>query len=178
MLLAAVEVIHPRRLVRLRSALSSPVFCWLLALALFALVPLGVPVKLGLGADAQVLAEVFLLGLAALLLLAPAVLAERSGMVGRLLENPLAVFVGTISYGIYLWHWAFLSWLSTGSFVTSLPFSAGVILAGTLIASVAAGTASWYLVEKPLMQRARSVKAFRHVRRGEVEVASEGGGLS
>jgi peptidoglycan/LPS O-acetylase OafA/YrhL len=174
MLLAAVEVIHPRRLGSLRSVLSNPALCWLLAAALFVLMPLGVPAKLGLAPGVQVLAEVLLLGIAGLLLLAPAVLSERSGVVSRLLENRLAVFVGTISYGIYLWHWAFLNWFAQREFVLSSAFPATLLALGTLTGAVLAGTASWYLIEKPLMQRARSVKAFRHVRRGQVEVASEG----
>ena len=174
MLLAAIEVIHPARLARLRSALADPRLCWPAGVVLFAALPLGVQDRLGLGPHAQVVAEVLLLGAGALLLLSPAVLAERRPAVGWLLENRLAVFVGTISYGIYLWHWAFLSWFDQRQFVLSSPFPFALLTLTTLAASLLGGIASWYLVEKPLMQRARSVKAFRHVRRGEVEVASEG----
>jgi hypothetical protein len=38
---------------------------------------------------------------------------------------------------------------------------------------LALAIASWYLIEKPLMRRAHSVKAFRRVRRGAIEVARD-----
>lgn len=175
MVLAAIEVMHPRVLVGLRRALSRPAWCWPVAVLLFALLPADVPGRLGVAASEGVVLETVLLGLAAALLLAPAVLGERREGVGRLLENRTAVFVGTISYGIYLWHWAFLTWFSRQGFVLSSPLPFALLLATTVLASVAAGILSWYLVEKPLMLRARSVKAFKHVRRGEIEVASQSG---
>lgn len=174
MLLAAVEVLHPEALSGIRRALSRPAWCWPSALALFAFLAAGWLRRLEISAQDAVVLETILLGVAALLLLAPAILDERDGIVKHLLENRVAIFVGTVSYGVYLWHWVFLSWLSSRSFVLSSPFSFGTILVGTLVASLVAGAASWYLVERPLMHRARSVKAFRHVRRGEIEVASGG----
>jgi peptidoglycan/LPS O-acetylase OafA/YrhL len=67
------------------------------------------------------------------------------GVVGALLSRPAAVFVGLISYSLYLWHWpiiVFSSYLLERPIagVTSLPILA-------LIGIV--GIASWRFVERP-----------------------------
>lgn len=67
------------------------------------------------------------------------------GITSRLLSWSPLVFVGTISYSLYLWHWpviAIVEYLG----VVKTP----AILAGYFIASFALGTTSYYLVEKPL----------------------------
>jgi peptidoglycan/LPS O-acetylase OafA/YrhL len=52
------------------------------------------------------------------------------------LETPLLVWLGKISYGLYLWHYVFIrSDLPTGP---------------ALVFAVAAAAASWYLVEEPV----------------------------
>lgn len=106
-----------------------------------------------------------LYAVSAVLLVAPAVLAARSGQPARVvLGNRLAVWLGLISYGIYLWHEAFqdlyLRW--TGDLVLRAPFLG--MLVWTLAWSVVAGAASWYLVERPAMSWGR--RAGRPGRRG------------
>ena len=66
-----------------------------------------------------------------------------------------AVWVGTISYGLYLWHWlvmrAMYGWWGAafaGTRTVSWPLSTAVVF--TLTLPVAA--ASWYFVERPLMR--------------------------
>ena len=54
----------------------------------------------------------------------------------RWLETPVLVWLGKISYGLYLWHYLFLR--------TDLPVWAALALA------VATAAASWYLVETPV----------------------------
>ncbi len=81
-------------------------------------------------------------------------------------------WVGTVSYGLYLWHWIvmramFGRWGAAlaGTHAASWPLATVVLLALTL--PVAA--ASWYLVERPLMRlaaaRTRSPVAARLERR-------------
>jgi peptidoglycan/LPS O-acetylase OafA/YrhL len=86
----------------------------------------------------------------ALFLILPAVFtAVRAGPARGLLGNRPAVWLGLISYGIYLWHEAFqdlyLRWSG------QLPLQASFLrmLAVTLALSLVAGAASWYLVERP-----------------------------
>jgi peptidoglycan/LPS O-acetylase OafA/YrhL len=100
-------------------------------------------------------------GLAAALLVLPAAAPTASaGVVLRLLEARPARWIGTISYGIYLWHVPLLEQLYgpiAPSGTTGLVTAAGrfaVVLTG----AIALGAASWYLVEQParrLLTRSR-----------------------
>lgn len=68
-----------------------------------------------------------------------------------LLENPLMVFIGKVSYSWYLWHWPLLSLARISandplSVVQGLSISAGALLIATF---------SWYFVEKPFRRPAQ-----------------------
>jgi peptidoglycan/LPS O-acetylase OafA/YrhL len=69
--------------------------------------------------------------------------------VGKILSLPPCVFVGLISYSLYLWHWPVVIfsnyWASTASSVSR---SIGVVAASLLLATI-----SWKLVETPFRKR-------------------------
>ena len=68
-----------------------------------------------------------------------------------LLARPAVVFVGLISYPLYLWHWPLLSFARIMEFgVLSWPLTAGIVAA-----SVALATLTWQLVERPVRHIAR-----------------------
>ena len=69
---------------------------------------------------------------------------ERT-LVGRLLSIPPLVFVGLISYSLYLWHWPLLAF---GRYISVVPLSTGA-KAGLLIASFAIASLSWRFIERP-----------------------------
>ena len=67
-------------------------------------------------------------------------------VVSRLLAWRPFVFIGLISYSLYLWHWPILVFLQTNYVSTS---SSWRLKAGVFAASMVAGTLSWLLVERP-----------------------------
>jgi peptidoglycan/LPS O-acetylase OafA/YrhL len=102
------------------------------------------------------------LGVGAGLLVLP-VVVPRPGhgrtLLVRLLSHPAAVWVGTVSYGIYLWHLPIRDLLRLHVF--SHRASSGmadallrwiVVLAGSLLLAAA----SWYLAERPLQRALRA----------------------
>ena len=83
--------------------------------------------------------------LAAVLVIAPVALDQRGPVAAVLAWGPLA-WLGTISYGVYLWHWPIFLVLNgerTGWSGLSL---FGVRCAATLAVS----TVSWWLIERPI----------------------------
>ena len=79
------------------------------------------------------------------LVVADARLLER-GPFARLLSVPPLHFLGTISYGVYLWHWPILVYLNgarTGLSTAPLDIA-------RVAATLGAATTSYYLVERPI----------------------------
>lgn len=130
------------------------ILCWAVAAACFVA---GALAKHGdvflplAGLDAHVAS-----GLGAALIVLPAVAPEHAhaphGVV-RLLRHPLALWLGAISYGIYLWHVPVLEAIHGSLTPSPLQHSSPAAVAGLLVAviagAVAFGAASWYLVEQP-----------------------------
>lgn len=69
--------------------------------------------------------------------------------VGRLLSASPLVFVGLISYSLYLWHWPVLVF---AKYCAIEPLSAG-LRSALLVASVLLAALSWKYVETPFRQR-------------------------
>ncbi len=83
--------------------------------------------------------------LAVAVVLAHAVLAPRS-LTAQVLSLPPLAALGRISYGVYLWHWPLLAWLTgerTGLHGVNL-------LLVRCVATVAVAAASYLLVERPI----------------------------
>jgi peptidoglycan/LPS O-acetylase OafA/YrhL len=95
-------------------------------------------------------------GAIAVLLITPAVLGDQHrGAIRALLRSRPATYLGTISFGIYLWHLTMIRliarWISHGS-LTPDPW---VRLITTAALTATAATASFYLVERPAIARGR-----------------------
>ena len=96
-------------------------------------------------------------------LLLPAVFGpQRRGAIRRFLQVAPIVYLGTISYGIYLWHQAFLrkvhqwgGWEPGPGESVLVGFRGDFLVhvSAALALSVAAASLSWFLVERPLLRR-------------------------
>jgi peptidoglycan/LPS O-acetylase OafA/YrhL len=92
----------------------------------------------------------------------PAVLGPQDrGAIRTMLRSRPAVYLGLVSYGIYLWHWYILrivadwfGWpLYHGNWI--------VVFAVGLAVSTAAASVSWYALERPVMRGARRLAPRR-----------------
>ncbi len=92
----------------------------------------------------------------ALFVILPAVFASTErGPARAVLANRPIVWVGLISYGIYLWHEAFQDVYLRLTDQPPLQANAVGMLVFTTLASFAAAAASWYLLERPVMRWGR-----------------------
>ncbi|WP_285598606.1 acyltransferase [Kineosporia sp. NBRC 101731] len=86
----------------------------------------------------------------ATLLMFPVVLVSALLVLGAatltVLANPVLRWFGTLSYGLYLWNWVFISLEPHGRALT------GKERAIAAVAAVVAAAASWYLFEKPILR--------------------------
>jgi peptidoglycan/LPS O-acetylase OafA/YrhL len=86
-------------------------------------------------------------GLFGLALIVPAVFGmEHGGVVRRVLANPALLWVGLVSYALYLWHWAILLKLRDAGVADDLGSVAFVIVG--LAAALTVSAASYYLLER------------------------------
>ncbi|MDQ3936368.1 MAG: acyltransferase [Actinomycetota bacterium] len=112
-------------------------------------------------------------GLIALGLLAPAVFGEtRGGTVRRVLAWPPLVWVGLVSYSLYLWHPA----IAQKIVYTQLDENIGWVVPAMLavVASIAVAAVSFYAIERPALRAGRTL-ARRHERRPEDDVTARAG---
>jgi len=92
----------------------------------------------------------------------PVVLGPQDhGAIRRILRSRVAVFLGLISYGIYLWHWYILQMLADR---LGWPLYHGnwlAILALGLPIVIVAASVSWFGLERPVLRLAHRVAPAR-----------------
>ena len=72
---------------------------------------------------------------------------------GRLLSAPPLVFVGLISYSLYLWHWPLMVFQRTDGFLISGSSATAKLV--VIMVSIAVAILSWRFVEQPFRAMAR-----------------------
>jgi peptidoglycan/LPS O-acetylase OafA/YrhL len=164
MVLAVVSVAAERDgRARLAWVRRWPWACWLGAAGAFAAVAVGIGLapenRIDAPMDAaQTIVRHWLYAVVAIGVILPAVFAGPArGAIHRLLGHPALLYLGVISYGIYLWHNAamekLVGWIGRdGSWSDFLLY----LGAGALAALVVA-TLSWRLLERPLLRLKRLV---------------------
>ena len=85
------------------------------------------------------------LSLVTVVLIATVWMAADAGPVGRGLAWAPLVWIGTISYGIYLWHWPVYLWLGARE-----PQASALRRAVAIVVTIAIAAASYHLVERPI----------------------------
>jgi peptidoglycan/LPS O-acetylase OafA/YrhL len=147
-----------------------PSSAWLVALALFWFTA----TQLGLGGTlffrvttGQSLAQHALYGAIAFFLLLPAVFAgDAHGVPRRILRNRVVAWLGLISYGVFLWHHPIALKLAEAHDKGLFPsFRMLGITAATFVIAVACATASYYLLERPILRY--KDRPFRRRRRAD-----------
>lgn len=137
--------------------------CWFLAAEIMVLMGsvIRIPALFGTPMTArQLLAIHPLFGLMATALLLPAALAPEGGGLGRraLASRPL-VALGTISYGLFLWHLLWLHQYRVWFGVSTSAMSFWVTLVVVLALSAASATTTYVLIERPLRVYPRPKRA-------------------
>jgi peptidoglycan/LPS O-acetylase OafA/YrhL len=158
MLLAVASAWAARggRLPRIVATLGAhPWVCWLLALECYwVMVQLNMPIDIYLETEhIQTLGLTVFCGLVAFFLLLPAVFGDQShGGIRRFLRSGLMVFLGTVSYGVYLWHIIYVKQVHHWSNDGAIPHNLYVWFVVVLGLTIGTATLSYYLVERPLIR--------------------------
>lgn len=154
--MAVLSVVYGRRedaLPRpLRILANNPSACWAGALALYLITVFAfqpVPFTVAQFSDGEFLGIHLLQCGVAFLLVFPVVFGNPNvGLPRRILANRLLLWLGLVSYGLYLWQVSIGIELGFGnardSFLT--------VLAGTVLFALPLAAASYYLIERPLMR--------------------------
>ncbi len=140
--------------------------CWLVGVAAYGGVVMmnvthTLPAQLE---DWRWLGRVGLHAIAATALLVPAVVGgEGRDRVRSFLRHPVMIFVGSISYGIYLWHLATLQWV--GDHLVGDTWNLSVVTVVLIVVglpiTMAFAWLSWRVVESPAMGLGRRLSARR-----------------
>ncbi|NJP68221.1 acyltransferase family protein [Streptomyces spiramenti] len=105
--------------------------------------------------------QYFLLLLFSYLTVMPLAIPEaRSRALDAIFANPVARYLGRISYGIYLWHFAVMYfWFRTGSVFGTEPAEMNILrgtikfpelMTAVLVGSILVASLSYYLLERPI----------------------------
>ncbi|MGI8580009.1 MAG: acyltransferase family protein [Solirubrobacteraceae bacterium] len=143
----------------MRLVVERPWVPWVAALAVYGLLSALLPPTPFLFSHFDQTVTYVGFALVAALLMAPAVFGDRAGgMPRRFLAQPVMAWLGLVSYGIFLWHYAVVLRLGVpGSGLGFWP-----LLGATVAIAVACATLSYYGLERPLLRlknRSRKVRA-------------------
>jgi peptidoglycan/LPS O-acetylase OafA/YrhL len=147
----------------LSAAGRRPGWCWALSAGAFlvAATALGLPRTFGQLPRAEEMGRQVLYAATAFFLILPAVFGPQDqGRIRGLLRSRPAVWLGLISYGIFLWHYDWLIKLRQWGTIAALGHLRFVaLLVMTVGLAVSCATVSWRLVERPVLRWAHGVRS-------------------
>ena len=118
-----------------------------------------------------------LYGLFAFFLLVPAVFGpSRQGLIRKGLECWPVASLGAVSYGIYLWHQAWIDELLKARHLTLFDIPFWPFFGAIVVLSTATATASYFIVEKPALRLKNSLSWWKQ--RGSSSTPDEPGAAS
>jgi len=151
---------------------ARPAWAWWIAsvvLFVFVSTQLGLVTGLSTAGFARETARQLLYGLVGFCIVVPSALGDtQGGPIRRILAAAPVAYVGAVSYGIYLWHQAFIHWIPEwfdwppGPTVPA-DSAKGLfnghfwpLFLGSFAGSLAVAALSYHLIEQPLMRRFRN----------------------
>lgn len=152
----------PRWMLSVQQVARATPWCLLIAagLGVIAATPIAGPLTFDPATPESLLIKHFLYGAIAAFLLLPGFLgvgdvrprdpAVASSWWAYLLAAPVVVYLGTISYGVFLWHLVLLRFVQNA---LGLPVFGGgfwIVWPLVVLASIAVASASWFILERPL----------------------------
>jgi peptidoglycan/LPS O-acetylase OafA/YrhL len=143
---------RPPRVVELLA--DRPAMSWLFAAQLYWIsVQMHLPDQYAVPTTSQAFGRFFFHGAAAFLLILPAVFGSQDrGRIRAFLKSRPIAWLGTISYGIYLWHSILLTEVQKLAHEGHIPTNAGVEISLIFISTVIISALSYYIVELPLIR--------------------------
>jgi peptidoglycan/LPS O-acetylase OafA/YrhL len=156
---------HNTRVADLARRLSRPVTAWFVgAVFLFWFGATQFELKVGLdvaSANREAIRQ-FLYGLIGFCLVLPFALGDRDAArtrIGRLLETRVMIYLGTISYGIYLWHQYVIKRMQIGLDWRDFEGHFWGLFFGALVGSVVIASISHKVIEEPLLRLGHRVRS-------------------
>ena len=158
--LAIASVLEPPSWL-VRPVVRYPLLMWIVAVLLFVALYNWTEERPGVGTGGT--AEFIMFGLVALFVLLPAVFGEDAGGIPRrILRNGVLVWLGVVSYGIYLYHENVIVRVSERLGHYGLPHGYPAVLAVSFLATCALAAISFYAVERPFL-RLKEVRLLSRV---------------
>lgn len=79
-----------------------------------------------------------------------------------LFDNPIIIFIGEISYGIYLWHWLIQVSVFRGSLAHYFDGVQLLLIGGIIsfLITIAVASLSYFFLERPAIAIARRCQTF------------------
>jgi peptidoglycan/LPS O-acetylase OafA/YrhL len=151
----------PAWMLSVRQVAQATGWCLLIAagLAVIAATPIAGPLTFDPAEPNSLVIKHVLYGVIAAFLLFPGFLGVGDTSDGvpphswwaAILANPIVVYLGTISYGVFLWHLVLLRFIQNALGLQVFSGGFWIVWPLVVLASIAVASASWFILERPIL---------------------------